>query len=266
MRQLMQYRIISGRTMEIRRGLFSIGPTYRKPRGTRKAGASSLKKIKANEKSCELNCARKINANFKAGDGYLTLKYDDAHYPKDMSYETAEQNMGKFLRKLKKEYTKQTGEKQAAVWVTANWSPEKQRPARLHHHIVVPSEAIEIARKLWAEIGGTGTVWIKELNDEGDYSKLAFYMVENVRGLPAGKQRWHCCRGMAEPITTELEPVDDIENLQPDPYSVVKDVQETKDEDGRVIGKYLRCVWEEPPKVRGGQVVLQKRRGRKRTA
>ena len=263
MRQLMQYRIISGRTVETRRGLFSIGPTYRKPRGTRRAGASSLQKIKANEKSCELQCARKVNANFRAGDGYLTLKYDDAHYPKDLSYETAEQNMGKFLRKLKKEYTKRTGQKQAAVWVTANWSPEKQQPARLHHHIIVPSEAIEIARKLWAEFGGIGTVWIKELNDEGDYSKLAYYMVENVRGLPAGKQRWHCCRGMAESITTELEPVDDVENLQPDPDSVVKDVQETKDEDGRVIGKYMRCVWKEPPKVRGGQVVMPWKRKRK---
>lgn len=262
MRQLMEYRIISGRTVEKRRGLFSIGPTYRKPRGIRKAGTSSLKKIRANEKSCELNCARKINCNFHAGDGYLTLKYDDAHYPKDLSYEAAEGNLGKFLRKLKKEYRKKTGEKLGAVWVTANWSPEKQLPARLHHHIVVPSAAIEIARKLWAEIGGIGTVWIKELNDEGDYSKLAFYMVENVRGLPAGKQRWHCCRGMAEPITTELEPVDDVENLQPDPDSVVKDVQETKDEDGRVIGKYMRCVWKEPPTVRGGQVVMPWKRKR----
>ena len=263
MRQLMQYRIISGRTMEIRRGLFSIGSTYRKPRGTRKAGASSLKKIKANEKSCERNCARKINCNFTAGDGYLTMKYDGDHLPE--SYEQAEEKFGKFLRRLRKEYRRQSGEKLLPeVWVTANWSPKRQAEARLHHHIVLPSSAIEIARKLWAEFGGAGTVWIRELDDEGDYSRLASYMVENVKGLPAGKQRWHCSRGMVEPTITELEPVDDVENLQPDRDSVVKEVEETLDEDGRVVGKYLRCVWKEAPRVRGGQVILNKRPGRRK--
>lgn len=270
MRQQMQYRIISGRTVEIRRGLFSIGPTYRKPRGTRRAGASSLKKIKANEKSSILNCARKINCNFRAGDVFLTLKYDDAHYPADLSYDQAEADVKKFLRKVRTEYRKATGEKLKAVWVTANWSMENHEPARLHQHVILPSDALEISRRIWTEIGGVGTVWIRDLDNEGDYTKLAAYLVENVHGLPAGKQKWHCCRGMAEPVITELEPVNDIEDLQPDydghGLAVVKAVEETEDEDGRVIGKYMRCVWKEPPKVRGGQIVLPKRRGRKRTA
>ncbi len=269
MRQLMQYRIISGRTVETRRGLFSIGPTYRKPRGTRRAGTSSLKKIKANERSSVLNCGRKINCNFGAGDVFLTLKYDDAHYPKDLSFEQAEADIKKFLRKLRKEYGK-TGGKLKAVWATANWSVHRQAPARLHQHIVLPSDALEEARRIWSEIGGTGTVWIRELDDEGDYTKLAAYLVENVRGLPAGKQKWHCCRGMAESEITEMEPVGYIENMQPDydgtGLAVVKAVEETTDEDGRVIGKYMRCVWKSPPKIRGGQIVMPKRRGRRRKA
>lgn len=267
MRQLMQYRIISGRTVEIRRGLFSTGPTYRKPRGTRRAGTSSLKKIKANEKSCVLSCGRKINCNFGAGDVFLTMKYDDAHYPKDLSFDQAEADIKKFLRRVRKEYRKETGESLKAVWVTANWSVHRQTPARLHQHIVLPSAALEIARKAWTEIGGLGTVWIRELDDEGDYTKLAAYMVENVRGLPTGKQKWHCCRGMAEPTCTEPEPVGDVESLQPDydgsGLAVVKAVEETKDEDGRVVGKYMRTVWKSPPRIRGGQIVMPKRRGRR---
>lgn len=268
MRQLMQYRIISGRTVEIRRGLFSIGPTYRKPRGTRRAGTSSLKKIRSNEKSCILNCGRKINCNFGAGDVFLTLKYDDAHYQKDLSFEQAETDIKRFLRKLRKEYGKKTGEKLKAVWVTANWSVHRQAPARLHQHIILPSSALEEARKIWSEIGGTGTVWIRELDDEGDYTKLAAYMVENVRSVKAGKQKWHCCRGMAEPEITEMEPVADLDNIQPDydgtGLAVVKAVEETTDEDGRVIGKYMRCVWKAPPKIRGGQIVLPNKRRRRR--
>lgn len=263
MKTPMQYRIISGRTVETRRGLFSIGPTYRKPRGTRRAGSSSLKKIKANEKSCIQNLARKINCNFGVGDCFFTAKYDDEHYPEEMSYDQAESDIKRFLRKLRKEYRKATSEKLNAVWVTANWSPKRQSASRLHHHLVLPAAATEIARKIWSEIGGAGTVMTEDLNNEGDYSKLAAYMVANVQGLGPGKQKWHCCRGMAEPIITELEEVTDIENMQPDYGSIVKDVEETKDEDGRIIGKYMRCVWKEPPKVRGGQIVLPKRRGRR---
>ena len=61
MRKLMEYHIISGRTVETRRTWLPSGPTVRKKRGIRRAGASSLKKIKANEKSCVMNLARSSN-------------------------------------------------------------------------------------------------------------------------------------------------------------------------------------------------------------
>ena len=185
MRRLMEYKIISGRTVETRRSWLSIGPTYKRPRGTRRAGSSSLKKIKANEKERIKNLARLINCNFGTGDGFLTLKYDDEHYPGD--YETADTILGKFLRKLRKAYRKESGSALPAVSITANWSPRRQATARLHQHIVIPSAAVPLARKLWPEFGGPGTVIIEDLNDEGDYTRIASYMIENVKGRPAGE-------------------------------------------------------------------------------
>ena len=64
---------------------------------------------------------------------------------------------------------------------------------------------------------------------------------------------------MARPIYTEPVEVDDVEDIKPDYGAIVKDIEETRDEDDRVIGKYQRCVWKTPPKVRGGQIVLPKR-------
>lgn len=264
MRKLMEYKIISGRTVETRRSWLSIGPTYRKPRGTRRAGTSSLKKIKANERECIRKLARLINCNFGAGDGFMTLKYDDAHYPADLSYESAAENLKKFLRKLRTIYRRETGRTLPSVAITANWSPRRQAPARLHHHLVIPSDAVETAREIWQQFGGAGTVIVKELNDEGDYTKVAAYMLENVHGRPAGENRYHPSRGLCQPIYTEPVEVDDVEDLQPDYGAVVKDVEETTDEDDRVVGKYQRCVWKTAPKVRGGQIVLPKRPGRKR--
>lgn len=263
MRKLMEYKIISGRTVETRRSWLSIGPTYKRPRGTRRAGSSSLKKIKANERERIKNLARLINCNFATGDGFLTLKYDDAHYPTDLRYETADGILTKFLRKLRTAYRKETGSALPAVSITANWSPHRQAPARLHEHIVIPSDAVELARKIWPEFGGPGTVIEKDLNDEGDYTNLAAYLIENVKGRPAGENTYHCSRGMARPIYTEPVEVDNVEDLSQDYGAIVKDVEETRDEDDRVIGKYQRCVWKTPPKVRGGQIVLPKR-GRKR--
>lgn len=257
MRRLMEYKIISGRTVETRRSWLSIGPTYKRPRGTRRAGSSSLKKIKANEKERIKNLARLINCNFGTGDGFLTLKYDDEHYPGD--YETADTILGKFLRKLRKAYRKEIGSALPAVSVTANWSPRRQAPARLHEHVIIPSVAVPLARMIWPEFGGPGTVIIEDLNDEGDYTRLASYMIENVKGRPAGENTYHCTRGMARPIYTEPVEVDDVEDIKPDYGAIVKDIEETRDEDDRVIGKYQRCVWKTPPKVRGGQIVLPKR-------
>lgn len=261
MRRPMEYKIISGRTVETRRSWLSIGPTYKKPRGVRKAGSSSLRKIKANERECIRNLARLINCNFGAGDGFLTLKYDDGHYPE--SYKAAAEILTKFIRKLRTAYRKETGSALPVVSVTANWSPHRQAPARIHHHVVIPSAAVEIARRLWPQFGGAGTVIVKDLNDEGDYTNLAAYMIGNVHDRPAGENRYHASRGMARPIYTEPIEVDDVESIQPDYGAIVKDVQETRDEDDRVIGKYQRCVWKTPPKVRGGQIVLPKKRKRK---
>lgn len=270
MRRLMEYKIISGRTVETRRSWLSIGPGYQKPRGIRRAGSSSLKKIKANERECIRKLARLINCNFTAGDGFLTLKYDDAHYPEgetsEEQYQAAEHDRKKFLRKLRAAYRQKTGQSLKAITVTANWSPRRQAQARLHQHIVLPHDAAELAREVWQQLGGVGTVVTVDLNNEGDYSKVAAYMIANVQGRPAGENKYHPTRGLAQPIYTEPVEVTDVEDLQPDAGSIVKDVQETEDEDGRIIGKYQRCVLPEKPVIRGGQIILPGKRTRRRTA
>ncbi len=268
MKKLMEYKIISGRTVETRRSLISIGSSYKKPRGTRKAGATSEAKIKANERECIRNLARVLNCNYEAGDVFVTLKYDGEHYPNTEQAEQDEQfdvrdlaveDMKRFLAKLRREYRKETGHTLQAVWVSANWSPYRQAPARLHQHMVVKADALAAVRKVWPEFGGAGTIIARDLNNEGDYSKLAAYMVENVR-TKKGKNKWSCSRGMERPIYTEPVEVIDTEDMMPEAGAVIKDVSETVDEDGRVIGKYMRCALPARPKVRGGQIILPKRK------
>lgn len=270
----MKYYIISGRTVEEKRSWIPLGPGYRKPRGNRRAGASSLKKIKANERSCVLNLARTINCNFGVGDWFVTLKYDDGHYPvsaaatsdqrREEEYQAAKQILTKkFLPKLRKEYEKLTGKKLPAVWVTANWSTKEKHFTRIHHHIVLPNDALQIAEKIWKRIGGLGTIYPEPMTNEGDYTRIAQYMIDNVQGRPAGENRWSGCRGMLKPVITEPVEVSDVEGVQPLEGGIIKDVMHYQDEDGRTVSSYLRQTLPEKVKIRGGQIVLPKRRRRK---
>ncbi len=270
MRKLMEYKIISGRTVEIRRCWMSTDREIRKTRGHRKAGNSSLKKIRQNEKDGIRRLARLLNCNFDAGDAFVTCKYDDRHLPigeetdpdqkREEEYQAAKRIFTKkFLSKLRKEYRKASGKALAAVWVTANWSPKKDAPARLHHHLVIPRDAAELARQIWeAKYGGLGTFSLESLDGRGDHSDMAAYLWANVQGRPANENRFSACRGMKQPVVEEPQEVTDVEDVKPLKGSTVRDVEETRDEDGRVISKYMRVTLKRQPKIRRQTIVYER--------
>jgi len=277
MKRLMKYYVISDRTVEERASLLSPSSSRKKSRGIRRAGTSSLKKIKANERSSVQRLAREIGCNMSAGDAFVTCKYDKEHYPGSLNpadnvpgsvwYEKAADNLTRFWRKCRAQYKKRTGKSLKGFWQTANWSPKREAPARLHHHIIIPSDAVETVREIWPLFGGIGTVIVKDLDGDNDRTRLAEYMVSNVSGKLPGMKGWSGSRGMEQPVLSEPEEIRSVEELQPPAGAVIKAVREITDEDGIVIGKYLRYVLPEKPRVRGGQIIIprpKKRGGHKR--
>ena len=263
MRKLMEYKIISGRVVETRRTWFSNNNEPCRKRN-KKANPSSEKKIRANEKGSIRNLARVINCNFEAGDIFCTLSYDSGHYSEYFNFDQAKEDLKKFRTKLRKAYNSRTGKKLKAIWVTANWSPHRGAPARLHHHMILPGNALEIAREIWQQFGGPGTFKMEDIDNRGDHSDLAAYMAENVHDRPAGENTWSCCRGMDRPIYTEPIEVTDMEDIQPEYGSIIMDVEENRDDDGVLISRYMRCKLPQKPDVRGGQIILPKK-GRRKT-
>lgn len=277
MKKLMKYYVISDRTVEEQASRLSAKADRKKPRGIRRAGASSEAKIKANERSSVLRLARGIGCNMAAGDGFITCKYDADHYPGSPNpaenvpgsegFDRAAADLTRFLRKFKRLYRKETGKALKGFWETANWSPKREAPARLHQHLVIPSDAVELARRLWPEFGGAGTVIVKDLNNDPDRTPLADYMVHNVHGAKPGQKGWSGSRGMEQPLLSEPEEIQSVDELAPPPGAIMKDVREITDEDGIVIGKYIRYVLPERPSLRGGKIIIpraSKRGGRKR--
>lgn len=257
MKKLMQYHIISGPVIETRRSYLTVR-SVRKTRGTRRAGASSAKKINLNEKQEALRLARILNANFYNGGYLITLTFSPDRLP--ASYAELTGLGEKLMRKLRTLCKKQ-GVELKRVLIPANWSPKEDRTARFHLHLVVNEIPLDLLTGLWPK----EEIDIKGLR-RGDMTNLAVYLYRNVKLEEAGGKHWHPSRNLAKPVYSEPQEVFEPEGIEA-PAGAVDIYQEpTRDEDGRVVGSYLRCTLREPPKIRGGQIVLPRanKRGGKR--
>lgn len=248
----MEYHIISGSVIETRRCWMP--DSIVKVRGQRKAGNSSLAKIRQNERSAVQRLARILNCNFGEGLMLVTLKYADDRLPQD--YTQLKKNGSKFIRQLRAT-ARMHKVGLAYVMINANWSPKKDCEARLHHHIVMPVELFPYLDKLWPH----GEMHIKRVSSPGDLSTLAAYLIANTNGLDAGENKWVSARGMEKPIYTEPKPVDAIDSIEPVPNtSIVEAVQYVDREEGYITSTYIRAVCHEKIKVRGGQIVLPRKK------
>ena len=264
----MEYKMISGSVVEVKRTWMSARPNVKKPRGTRIAGNTSERKIRQNEIERVKQLARIINANVEKGWMLVTLKYDNEHLPAD--YEALKESGKKFCRSLRAAFKARYGRNPRLIMVNANWKPPESGngegcPARLHHHIVIEECSWDMLRDIWPTPNG---VSIEPLDGRKDHTALAWYLVHNVHGLERGQCAWSTSRGnLAKPIYTEPEPVDNVEEIEVIPTANQTAFERLDDEDGRAVSTYVRCILPCKPTVRGRQIILPRpprRGGRKR--
>ena len=252
MKVKMEYMIISGKVIETRRCYMSERTKHKKVRGQRKANSTSFNKIMLNEREGKRRLSRIMNTNFSDGFLHVVLKYQD-DLPE--TYEDLEKNGSKFLRKARKVF----GEEFKYVMVNANWSPKKGRPARYHHHVIMPIVSVDKLTELWP----TGAFYVDRVTNPSDLTQLASYLYDNVSGLDQGKKRYSTSKNMDKPIFTEPKPVDEIESIEPIPETTIVDAEQTVDEDGFVCGSYMRAICHDRIKVRGGMVIMPKKTKKK---
>jgi len=254
MRAKMEYHIISGKIIETRRCWLTSRDQLHPVRGQRKVGNTSLNKIKQNEKEAVRILARILNTNFGEGFLFVTLKYSNENLPAD--YEAARKNASQFLRKARAEYSKTHERAMRYICVNANWSPKRNCKARLHHHIVLDLHSIDVLAKLWP----VGEFHVERVRNPSDLTRLAAYLCANTRDLEPGKKQWTSSKGLDKPIYTEPRPIEFVEAISPLPDTTVVDAQQTIAEDGIVVGSYMRSIAHDKIKIRGGMVILPRRR------
>lgn len=255
----MQYEIISGRTVEVKRSYMKLADHRKKPRGKRIAGNSSERKIKINEREQKKALARVLNCNIDSSWQLVTLKFDSEHLPAD--YAALRAAFKAYMQKLRKAFRKEHGQNPRFIAVCANWKPGKDggHPARFHVHMVIESCAPDMLRAAWPTPNGVN---IEPIDNRADYTALAVYLFDNVRkDENIHSKAWTTSRdNLAKPIYTEpVEVFDGIDNIQPIPTARQTAFERMDNEDGQAVSTYMRCVLPEKPKIRGRTVVLPKR-------
>lgn len=152
----------------------------------------------ANMRQAARKLARKLNANFKPGDWHITLTYRKEERP---APEEAKQILADFIKELRKRY-KAAGF--CLKWVAVT----EYKKVAIHHHIVIndinagkKQTTHQFVRELWK---GKGNPKFVPLYDNGEYSKLADYLIKETdktyrETKEKGKQRYGCSRNLINP-------------------------------------------------------------------
>lgn len=231
MKQLMRYRIISGRAVEVRDVLMETRGG--RPRGARR-GKSSAKQVKRNEEEAVLILARQFNANCKGGDLFLTLKYSDARLP--ATKDGAKRIARNFMRRLARAYKKATGKKMTWWLVTASVSAKTGRPVRLHHHVVMDAMAWDLIAKHWPPEEFS----YRMLDATGDYTAVARYMIRNA-GY-GGERAWSHSQGLKQSVYTTPIPVRRAGTVKVPPEARVVEREVREDGESGFSAAYIRWV------------------------
>lgn len=156
--------VVAGKTI-----LRMLKPSTRiyKKKGEKRA-AKSKPSSEAVKRINLMNAERKLtmilNHNFSDGDYHLTLTYKEIPTP-----EEAKKALAKFTRSLRT-YTQKQGIN--FKWVAVTEGLNK----RIHHHFVCTAIDPEVLNRNWQQ----GWVNIKQLDDSGNYYKLANYLIKET--------------------------------------------------------------------------------------
>lgn len=147
--------------------------------------------------------------NFDSTGSHVTLTYSGNEPTK----EQAAEDRRKMIAHLRREFRRQ-GKELKYVVVT------EYENKRIHHHIVINSQDVALITKLW----GKGIVRITALKKEGDYYKLAEYLIKETEKTfrdpdSQHKQRYSRSRNLIMPITKRDETTLKELEEEPEPIS-----------------------------------------------
>ncbi len=185
---------------------------------TKKRKKTPEEKRKDNATNAVRRVARAVNENFRPGDGWLSLEYTPERYQRvlaraaelrqrdpelserDSIWFAADHEAELLMDRARRE-CKKRGLVLRYLFATSDTDADTGEPVRVHHHLIVPKDCVEIIVDKWGiePIPGTDRLpGVKELWDQDDYTELVEYMLKQVRYIPDAK-RYTPSRNLVRP-------------------------------------------------------------------
>lgn len=148
-----------------------------------------------NERNRWRRIQRLILKNFGEGDWHLILKYRPEERPE--TYEEAKVHRKKFLDRMRDAYRK--------AGIPFKWIAVTERGRKgkvLHHHLVIQDirrdgiDTVKLVKKLWTY----GSEFFSALYDDGEYEKLAEYIVKADTKEEGGWCTYSRSRNLEAPV------------------------------------------------------------------
>ena len=192
----------------------------KKPDGiTSRRQKNAIRKQEQNEYSALKMLTRLIHANFTSKDLLLGLDYSDEGLERVLSWgrknglpvdsademlrndairEAAAHELDIALRRVKRELDK-SGLELKGIYVTSDMDGVTGEIVRVHHHLIVNAGTEEAFLKCWEKFGLGGVSWEHLWENQIDRTRLAEYLLEQVRRVPDAK-KYRSTRNLVRPI------------------------------------------------------------------
>lgn len=151
---------------------------------------------KANAKKAIRELTIILNANFGEGDHHLVLDYKPETRPETPDEAVNDRNI--FLRRLRRAY-KKAGIPLKYVITTEHGTQNKA----LHHHLIINNESASVPPEAIQKLWNKGRVHFNLLDNTGQYSQLAAYLLKNRKYWKecGGGRQWTRSRNLIRPKT-----------------------------------------------------------------
>ena len=170
-----------------------IPPEGRKPRKDNSTAQRDL-----NERNARKTLERLVNANFKEGDLWITLTYDEEHLPETM--EEAVRNMQKYMQRINYQRKKRGLPPARYIYVTEH---NEDTEVRWHHHIIMDGamdrDTVESCWKL-----RTRNTVRKIVPDEDGLTGMAKYVTKEGYTRKKYERRWNASKGLRKPEVKKM--------------------------------------------------------------
>lgn len=168
----------------------------KKPSKSERRVKSDIKQQQRNEANAVKRAARIFNENFVSGYQLLGLHYDEvglnrtatgmdpsAEDYEDKLYHAAHHQVRLWRDRVRRACAAAGVELKCFI-VTSDMDGKTGEYVRVHHHVIINQEALEIAMGKWK----LGSTHHKSLSGELDRTELAAYLLNQVRRLPDEKK------------------------------------------------------------------------------